>query len=369
MENRDTQNNKERQIDEATEYRQKAIEHEKALRFFWITFFKTGVILLAAGIALFAACYAWFVSNNHVKGASPGISASGQNLFELATLGKQSQGVYDSDFGFSDELTIREIMGVKYYVANGKSSFRVDADKNLNNYLANADLRPGVRGSFDLYVICHTDKRQIMLLPILDAVRQPETGQNVPTETEEEKLQAENFLNGHILLFSNMDDKGMYSGYIDPSKSIFVKLGSSDQNALQITDDEGGSERSFSWGEFVASEEGVAVYRLPVYWVWPEQFGNFIYTGNSYNKNLFSNKEIEDYQYFLTAMTDDYARFFLVDEATERPEIETIISPGENFQQATMNYGLYSDWYNAADERISEYITYIELGFEIIQNQ
>lgn len=350
---------------EAARLRENAKEHEEALKNFWITFATTGVILIAIIILIICFGYAWFASNSRVSGASATISAAGQGEFSLATVGKKSQGVYDSIFGLSDILSTETIDGTEYHIASGNSSFRVDLDKDVNNYLANADLRPGNRGTFDLYVICRTDKREVVLRPVFSAWY--ESGAEdvkykdafLEEENTDRRIAAE-FLKGHILLFANMDEKGMYSGNIDLSKEITINL--SEKNASQA------GRAPFPWGESVGTDGDTEVFRLPVYWVWPEQFGNFIYTGNSYNKNLFASKESSDYKYFLTAMKGDadYQKFFCIKGNIQRPDIDTIISASD-FLTATKNYELYSGWYDAADEAISTSISYIELGFEIVE--
>ena len=335
-------------------------------------------IILAALIVFCFACVAWFVNNTRVSGQAIQISAAGKPEFALATVGTKEQGVYDSMFGLSQASTQETINEITYHIASSNSSFRLKSDKNLNNYLANADLRPGNRGSFDLYVICYTDKRELVLQPILSAWYEHKTEskdieyKGAFSEGNDNMRTAAEFLKGHILLFANMDEKGMYSGNIDFTKEISVNLSTKKayQNTIVDTENEAAPDL-FDWGEVVYSEENTttAVYRLPVYWVWPEQFGNFIYTGNSYNKNLFTDKNSRDYTYFVSAMESntDYKKFFSVDEEVSRPPICTITFP-ENYQIATANYELYSGWYNAADEIIGDNISYIELGFELANN-
>lgn len=358
---------------EADRLRASAEAHKKELKEFWITFATTGVIIAAIIAFIARGGLGWFVSNTRVGGASATISAAGQIDFALATVGSKNQGAYDSIFHLSDGLSSETIDGKTYYIASGNSSFRVDSDKNLNNYLANADLRPGNRGTFDLYVICRTDKRDVVLRPVFSAWYETGSGDNpykdaFSEESTDNRRIAAEFLKGHILLFTGMDDKGMYSGNIDFTKDITINLSGTEDNAYQVVDAENQERHEFRWGECIYSNGNTAVYRLSVYWVWPEQFGNFIYTGNSYNKNLFTSKDSWDYTYFISVMESsaDYRKFFSIEGEGPRPDIDTITSPTD-YQTATENYELYSGWYNAADEKIGELISYIELGFEIAQ--
>lgn len=354
------------QLDEAALHRATAQAHIEALKSFWSTFALTGVIVIAIVAFVVRGGFSWFASNSQVKGGTATISPAGQTDFALATVGKKPQGVYDGEFGLSGALSGETIGGTVYYIAAGNRSFRLDSDKNLNNYLANADLRPGNRGSFDLYVICRTDKRELELTPVFSAWSGEPTTNDVQlafSEPEESEIRvAAEFLKGHILLFANMDDKGMYSGNIDYTKQIKVTLNNDGGRASQ------GESKEFSWGVRVYSDDKTAVYRLPIYWVWPEQFGNFIYTGNAYNKNLFAGKET-DYDNFIAKMNSDtdYDQFFDVPASETRRDIALITKPETDFKTATEIYDQYSSWYNAADEIIGEYISYIQLGFELAQ--
>ena len=350
------------QLDEAARLRASAQAHIEALKSFWSTFALTGVIVIAIVAFVVRGGFSWFASNRQVKAGTATISPAGQTDFALATVGSKPQGVYDGEFDLSGALSGETIGGKVYYIAAGNSSFRLDSDKNLNNYLANADLRPGNRGSFDLYVICRsTTNRKLELMPVFSAWKS-----NDPTVTDQDFINAKEFLKGHILLFANMDDKGMYSGSIDYTKKITVTLEDASGSASQSEDEQ--SIRSFSWGERVYSDDKTAVYRLPIYWVWPEQFGNFIYTGNAYNKNLFASKGT-DYDNFVSKMGSDtdYDQFFDVPAGATRQDIALITKPGPDFKKATEIYDQYSGWYNAADEKIGENISYIQLGFELAQ--
>lgn len=347
----------------AKEYRECASMHMNEVKSSMGTFLYTGVIILATVVVMIALGIAWFVSNSQVGGTSVTISAAGQEDFALATVGTKEQGVYDSEFGLSSGLTTQTIGGTEYHIASGNSSFRASSNKNLNNYLENADLRPGNRGSFDIYLIRrNTNADKLWLEPVLTPYLENKTPIVTPLEGEtptEVQIVAE-FLKGHFLLFANMDDKGMYSGNIDFSQKLKIDFSSASQ--LSVTQ----GERTFACGNCVYADTDTEVYHFPVYWVWPDQFGNFIYTGNAYNKNLFADNVVYDYQFFLNMMQDSngYKKFFSVAEGVSRPGFEKILEPTD-YHQATQYYDLYTGWYNLADEKIGENIRYIELGFEI----
>ncbi|MGN1248567.1 MAG: hypothetical protein ACI4XW_00690 [Candidatus Spyradocola sp.] len=352
--------------DEAERLRADARARLRALREFWVTFLLTGVILIALIAVAIRGGLSWFVSNAQAVGTGVETSFVGQPDFALATVGRKEQGVYDALFGLTGQAAMEEHGGVDYYIASARSSIRVDSDRNLNNYLANADLRPGNRGSFDIYVIRRSAVRDAVLRPVFSAWHEDGNNPGVYADafaaTGELRAAAE-FLQGHILLFAGMDEKGMYSGNIDFTRDIAVHFGDDGAQAVQ-------GEVSFNWGAVAYADEDVTIYRLPVHWVWPEQFGNFIYTGNSYNKNLFASGEGADYLRFKAALedVDVNGRFFCFDvEEPECPKIDTITEP-DDYVTATRNYEKYSGWYDAADEQIGTWISYIELGFEIARD-
>lgn len=322
--------------------------------------FRDALLLIVTGFTIVIAAVAWFANNTRTNSDGINLSTSGEQLFEIATLGAKEQGIYDNMFPLRYDLPSETIGGVKYYIASSNSSLRLDSNKNLNNFYTNQDLRPGNKGSFDIYIICRSDEREFVLKPCLKAYI--EESENTLTPFNDVKT---DFLYGHILFFTEIDTKGMYSNAIDMSKDVKVNLSSC--VATQNSEVSINGTRTFSWGEQVAAEDGKTVYKLPVYWVWPEQFGNYIYTGNSYNKNLFQSSTSEDYQYLVDMMEygSTYSRYFDVESSETRPSISLITNKDTDFQTATQYYTLYSSWYDKADEWIGEYINYIELGFEL----
>lgn len=327
-----------------------------------------GRSLFLCFVALFAivtATVSWFASNTRTNSNLSPISAISRSDFALATLGNKPQGIYDNIYdnllSLSSDLDKETIGGVIYYVATGNSSIRLDSNKNINNYYDNQDLRPGNKGNFDIYVICNSEKNEFVLEPSIKAYVEDENNKTLSPMNDVNT----DFLYGHILFFTEIDNKGMYSNAIDMSKQIKVNLETciAEQN-YEVTD---GGNRTFKWGELVEPNNGRRVYKLSVYWIWPEQFGNFIYTGNSYNKNLFSSKN-EDYSYIINMMENNrtYSRFFDGAPAGTRPSISDITGGNISYQDATKNYNLYSSWYDKADEWIGENVSYIELGFELL---
>lgn len=318
---------------------------------------RTVILMMVTAFTLVFVAVAWFVANSSTNSGLSQVSASSKNDFALATVGTRDQGIYDKLLSLFSNSDTETINGITYYIATGNSSLRLDSDKNLNNFYTNQDLRPGNKGSFDIYVICRSNEREFVLKPCLKAYLDETENNLVPLEDVKT-----DFLYGHILFFTGIDNKGMYSGDIDMSKNIKVDLSNCEATQSSLVAE--GGIRTFSWGEQVASENGITVFKLPVYWVWPEQFGNYIYTGNAYNKNLFSTTESVDYKYFVNMMesTSTNSRYF--DGVSEQPQIAKITN-NANYQEATKYYNLYSSWYDKADEWIGENVNYIELGFEL----
>ena len=339
---------------EAARCQAEARKHLRQLREFWIIFLTTGVVILAILALAIQGGLGWFVSNTRVDQSGLQISAAGTVDFALATVGRKEQGVYDRLFGLTSGLPTQTIGGTTYCIGAGKGSLRLNSDQNLNNYLDNADLRPGNRGNFDLYVICRGENRVVTLQPVFSAWYEadpagPSYANAFSGDAPAAKKSAATFLTGHFLLFAYMDEKGMYSGSIDVTQPVTLDLAAGE--ATQ-------GERSFRWGEQV---EDTPVYRLRVYWVWAEQFGNFVYTGNSYQKNLFADTKSDDYALLLRGMNDHTCRkFFQIPVNETRPAAEI------NNRISTQLYELYSGWYDAADEVIGTEISYLELGFALV---
>ena len=316
----------------------------------------TAVAILAIGAWLGLA---WFLSNDRVSSGGISISAKSQPSILLATVGNKASGTHDSLFGLFGSQRKETIGGVDYYIAEGCSSLRVSSDKNLNNYLDNADLRPGNRASFANYVIDRTSSRQVTLQPVLSPWYETKDEQDdviyedaCAPEAPSDVRVAANYLKGHLLLFANMDSRGMYMGCLDMTQPFTVHL---DKDGSRVSQ----GSHEFLWNtEEVYADETTAVYRLPVYWVWPEQFGNFIYTGNAYTKTLFA-AENADYERLCGAMKTDCRRFF----NTDTPLVVTDITVPRDYQTATRKYEDYSNYYNEADEAIGEHIAYVEIGF------
>lgn len=321
----------------------------------------TIVLVMISFFTLVIVSVAWFASNTRTNSNLSPISAISGSNFALATLGSKPQGIYDDLLSLFRIIDTVSIDSVDYYVATGNSSIRLDSDKNINNYYGNQDLRPGNKGNFDIYVICNSDESEFVLEPCIKAYSENENDNTLNPMSDVNT----NFLYGHILFFTEIDNKGMYSNAIDMSKQIKVNLEACE--AVQSSEVSNGGNRTFTWGKKVGDEDGRKVYKLSVYWVWPEHFGNFIYTGNSYNKNIFSSKD-SDYTYVVSMMqgVNTYYRFFNVEANEKRPSIDAITNKDTPYQTATEYYNLYSSWYDKADEWIGENISYIELGFELL---
>lgn len=314
------------------------------------------VAVLAIGVWIGLA---WFTSNSRVSTGGIFLSVQSPSNIMLATVGKKDSGTYDQLFGLFPSQRKETIEGVDYYIAEGNSSLRVSSDKNLNNYLDNADLRPGNRGSFDLYVIDRSSSHRVTLQPSLLSWYETTDEKNevlfkstgAPEAPSDVKVAA-NYLQGHLLFFANMDGKGMYSGFLDMAQPFTVSL---NQDGSQVKQ----GSHEFQWNtEKVYADEITAVYRLPIHWVWPEQFGNFIYTGNAYAKTLFA-AENDDYALLCGAMETNCRWFFNTDE----PLDVTDITKSQDYQTATQKYEAYSEYYNEADEAIGQHIVYVEMGF------
>ena len=144
------------------EYRKKAQEEIQNYKHQWKIFIRTGIVVLAAAIAIIIACIAWFVSNNKVTGSGIGIRSAGSD-FELAADagagGKNSAGAYDNLLEASPGT--EETLGNKSYITTDGShtsiTWSIVNESNMRNNENHLGIEPGTSGMLRFYIISHKD--------------------------------------------------------------------------------------------------------------------------------------------------------------------------------------------------------------------
>lgn len=255
------------------EYRQKARKEMQDLKNQWKIFFKTGFIMLAALIAIIVASIAWFVSNNKVDSTGMNIRAGGSE-FDLAASGN-ANGFYDKLLSVPNGENNNE-----YSVTSGSHtaiSWAITDDSNLRNEKDKSlGIEPGSSGNITFYIIPHKNGAlNVSLTLSLTGY----TLKNNATDLKPEfltdiKADAQQLLEGHILLFAGYDEqKNSYKGWISQDGDPWSM--SLDNSSLSQKEN----------GELIWSikdAEAEKAYPVTVYWIWPELLESYLLKKESY---------------------------------------------------------------------------------------
>ena len=198
------------------EYRKKAQEEIQNYKHQWKIFIRTGIVVLAAAIAIIIACIAWFVSNNKVTGSGIGIRSAGSD-FELAADagadGKNSAGAYDDLLEVSPGT--EETLGDKSYITTDDSrtsiTWSIVNESNMRNNQNNLGIEPGTSGMLRFYIISHKDGSLNVTLDLGLTGYTNGTGSTIAKADET----AQKLVKGHVLLFAGYEQgTNSYEGWI-----------------------------------------------------------------------------------------------------------------------------------------------------------
>ena len=259
------------------EYRQKARKEMQDLKNQWKIFFKTGFIMLAALIAIIVACIAWFVSNNKVDSTGMNIRAAGSE-FDLAASIKNAEstnGIYDNLLSVPNGEKNNE-----YSVTSGSHtaiSWAITDDSNLRNEKDKSlGIEPGSSGSITFYIIPHKNGalNVSLTLSLTGYTLKNNVTELKPEFLTEIKEDAQQLLEGHILLFAGYDkQKNSYKGWISQDGDPWSM--SLDNSSLSQKEN----------GELIWSikdAEAEKAYPVTVYWIWPELLESYLLKKESY---------------------------------------------------------------------------------------
>ncbi len=259
------------------EYRQKARKEMQDLKNQWKIFFKTGFIMLAALIAIIVACIAWFVSNNKVDSTGMNIRAAGSE-FDLAASIKNAEsinGIYDNLLSVPNGEKNKE-----YSVTSGSHtaiSWAITDDSNLRNEKDKSlGIEPGSSGSITFYIIPHKNGalNVSLTLSLTGYTLKNNVTELTPESLIEIKADAQQLLEGHILLFAGYDKKkNSYKGWISQDGDPWSM--SLDNSSLSQKEN----------GELIWSikdAEAEKAYPVTVYWIWPELLESYLLKKESY---------------------------------------------------------------------------------------
>ena len=313
----------------ASEYRAIALEHKEALETNKRIFVKSGLYVVLIAIILIIISIAWFVMNNRTDAVTSTISAL-SNRYAIVT------GDVDDQPGWWERIS-SWVKGDKPFEFDLSDSMKVNDDSNFKNKNSTSTLSPGSSG-----------KLVFTVDPIAKDLNNIEVTLELNIElrsSSEDKSKLEQIIKGHILFFENKTSDGLhYEKWIKPSsdgkyrfvisKDLFQDLNNETTNSVKKT----------------------------VYWVWPQQFHNLVYTGDGvYYKNLFKSSEAKGYSDLIGDINTGKSKYFWT-----IPGNSSISKPEEYDISTQMNDELYqkcTDEYNNADQNIGQSIKYVQVRF------
>ena len=352
------------------EYRKKAQEQIQNYKHQWKIFIRTGIVILAAVIAIIIACIAWFVSNNKVAGSGIGIRSAGSD-FELAADagadGKNSAGAYDNLLEVSSGT--EETLGDKSYITTDDShtsiTWSIVNESNMRNNQNNLGIEPGTSGMLRFYIISHKDGALNVTLDLGLTGYTNGTGSTIVKSEET----AQKLVKGHILLFAGYEQRtNSYEGWI-----------SEDADPWTMTLDEGitltrNTDGTLTWTVENAKKD--TAYPVLIYWIWPEILGSYLRkdqtaTGNrpilfpeelAPDENTSGNpKALPKDLYTKMSQNGKYFRYESKDDSVTA---DILWQMRNDFNPVI--YGEIADYYNLADQYLGENVRYLKLKLEAL---
>lgn len=313
----------------ASEYRAIALEHKEALETNKRIFVKSGLYVVLIAIILIIISIAWFVMNNRTDAVTSTISAL-SNRYAIVT------GDVDDQPGWWERVS-SWINGDKPFEFDLSDSMNVNDNSNFKNKNSTSTLSPGSSG-----------KLVFTVDPIAKDLKKIEVTLDLNIELRNgsgDKRKLEKLINGHILFFEKKTSDGKhYEEWIKPS--------SDGKYRFVITND----LFQDSNGETTKPVEKT------VYWVWPQQFHNLVYTGDGvYYKNLFKNSDAVGYSAIIGDINTNKGKYFWgipgKNDINESEDYDITIHMSDAMYQTC------TDEYNNADQNIGQGIKYVQVRF------
>ena len=324
------------------------------------------VFIVAAIAVIIALCIAWFVSNNRVNGISGRISAKESGI-EIGSKG--SQGVHDDILKqVKSDLTYHlpgEGSNNQHDTSQGGSiNWLLNSKSNMNNYSGGKSftdtgatfrkdyaMEPGTKGRLDFFIKPY-EEGNLSLEFSLDIVPYVMNG-DIPQVVDKTST-ASQFLSGHIVYFLRETQND------DTVKFTWIKNGT-----FRIT---------------IPKAEKDKEYNYSIYWVWPLNLSTILLNKNDEFLNE-STIEFDDKDatgalrdQIVTDMTIHPEKYFF-SSLTGKPldtnyeevkAIERIHSSGANSTYDKQLFVDLSSYYNQADMKIGESISFITATLEYL---
>ncbi len=352
------------------EYRKKAQEEIQNYKHQWKIFIRTGIVVLAAAIAIIIACIAWFVSNNKVTGSGIGIRSAGSD-FELAADaeadGKNSAGAYDDLLEVSPGT--EETLGDKSYITTDGShtsiTWSIVNESNMRNNQNNLGIEPGTSGMLKFYIISHKDGALNVTLNLGLTGYTNGTGSTI----EKAEKPAQELVKGHVLLFAGYErGTNSYEGWI-----------SEDADQWTMTLDSGSTltrnaDGTLTW--VVENAKKDTAYPVQIYWIWPEILGSYLRkdqtaTGNrpilfpeepATGENTSGNPKALPKDLYKKMSQND--KYFIYESKDDQVTADILWQMRNDFNPVI--YGEIADCYNLGDQYLGENVRYLKLKLEAL---
>lgn len=331
---------------------------------------RSSVLAISALIAIIALCLAWFASNNWVKGIINGVSVDDDTQFVLASVGTRqaAEQEYLKDETGKNLLSVawNKTYGKYIDVKTGKTISKEQNYQTGNSSLAwflngQESLVPGNGGKFEFYLIPKRENLKSVTVSLNLTMYTVPDNEKRAVKLEDEKIQ--NLLDGHVLLFENLDDEYGYTGWLGAGH---IDSDNNLNNKLTITAPAGENNGT---GTF---EKNVP-YKVTVYWVWPKYFRNYIYTQRSTQEDLFTDKveqgEGSEYKQLIDFINTQKSLGKTGKLFYSKAAGATAVTDSINNQMSDSVLDACNQYYNEADEYIgdstvkSKYV-YIEMKVE-----
>ena len=269
-----------------------------------------------------------------MKGSA--ISADSDHSFELASVGTRQEA--EQNYLKLDQGTTKDYdayIDAETGKTIAKSQTYHKGYSGMAWYLNEEEsLVPGAGGKLEFYFIARKEGISSVNISFDKKAYIQENGS--VAASNDSTLQ--NLIRGHVLFFRYLDDKYGYHGWLGTDQKF--KLDAPNNGTFQ-TD---------------------IPYKITVYWVWPREFRNYIYTQKSTQGDLFTGKFSEE-------KDDEYAAFinFINQQNTKEGSKLFYDKTGagitidgkidKNMLQSALEAG--TKYYNEADEYIGTNAKYI----------
>ena len=352
------------------EYRKKAQEEIQNYKHQWKIFIRTGIVVLAAAIAIIIACIAWFVSNNKVTGSGIGIRSAGSDFELAADAGadrKNSAGKYDKLLEVSPGT--EETLGDKNYITTDDShtsiTWSIVNESNMRNNQNNLGIEPGTSGMLRFYIISHKDGSLNVTLDLGLTGYTNGTGSTIGKADET----AQKLVKGHILLFAGYEQRtNSYEGWISEDADPWTMMLDNGSTLTRNTDG------TLTWAVENAKKD--TAYPVQLYWIWPEILGSYLRkdqtaTGNrpilfpeesATGENTSGNPKALPKDLYTKMSQND--KYFIYESKDDQVTADILWQMRNDFNPVI--YGEIADCYNLGDQYLGENVRYLKLKLEAL---